>query len=230
MRTVANEVVSMSEVVQRALEKHLRRTEAPAGLADRVFGAERRTVAAVPAALPWAMAGWALAAGVVLAVGATYLWRADSGLPTVEAMAVAALERPVADMEIRTDDAESVRRWVKAQSGIEIMLPPKHADVVRINGARLIPANGTRGRLAEISYEVGQYRAALLVSKDRVTSEGYPQHDFRDSDPYRAARVSSWTLRGQSYTLAWTAPGEFRTACLLCHDQEPTALPPSAVN
>jgi hypothetical protein len=82
--------------------------------------------------------------------------------------------------------------------------------------------------MAEVSYQVGEFRAALLVTKNPSGVTAYPKHDFRGSDPFQEARVTSWSLKDQNYTLAWTAPGEFRTACLLCHDQEPSMFPPSA--
>ena len=115
----------------------------------------------------------------------------------------------------------TVRKWIKAESGLDVPLPPKHESLVKILGARV------DRDVAEISYQVGQYRAALLVAKDPSGKRSYPNHDVRTSDPYQKARVSSWSMRGQTYTLAWSAPGEFRVACLLCHSGQPPATPAS---
>ncbi len=112
-------------------------------------------------------------------------------------------------------------------AGIDIPLPPKHSDVIRISGASV---NHEGPRMAQVSYEVGQFRAALLVTKDPSGVTRYPKHDFQGSNSLEAAQVTSSSLKGQAYTLAWTAPGEFRTACLLCHDQEPPLVPQALVN
>jgi hypothetical protein len=136
-------------------------------------------------------------------------------------MAVAALDRRPGELELQSADAASVRTWVRSNSGIDIPLPPKHSGVIRITGARI---DHETNPVAEVSYRVGEFKAALLVTKAKTGATVYPKHDFRGSDSFQAARVTSWTLKGQSYTLAWTAPGEFRTACLLCHDQEPPML------
>lgn len=206
------------ENLDPVLKKHLGRVEAPPNLWSHVPG---------PAPAPSRSWSWAaaLAMAAVIAGGFT-LWNELQAPETVEAMALAALDRGPENLALRTDDAASVRKWVKSSSGIDIPLPPKHASVIRIQGARL---NGEAKRVAEVSYQVGQFRAALLVTKDPSGTKSYPKHDFRGSDALEAARVTSWSMKGQSYTLAWTAPGEFRAACLLCHDQEPPILPPSGL-
>ena len=168
---------------------------------------------------------WAVAAvAVAVIAGGWTLWNELRTPQTVEAMALAALDRGPEDLALRTEDAASVRKWVRTNSGIDIPLPPKHSGVIHIRGARV---NGDTQRVAEVSYQVGEFRAALMVTKDPTGAKSYPKHDFRGSNALEAARVTSWSMKGQSYTLAWTAPGEFRTACLLCHDQEPPVLPPA---
>jgi hypothetical protein len=198
------------ENLDSVLKKHLGRVQAPPNLWSHI-----RSPRPAPAA-SWT---WVTAvAAVALIAGGWTLWNEFRAPQTVEAMALAALDRSPADLALRTEDAASIRKWIRTGSGIDIPLPPKHSQAIRIQGARL---SGESQRVAEVSYQVGQFRAALLVTKDPTGAKTYPKHDFRGSDPLEAARVTSWSMKGQSYTLAWTAPGEFRTACLLCHDQEP---------
>jgi hypothetical protein len=212
-----------SENLDPVLKKHLSRVEAPANLWSQVRGAR-----AVPnqARASW-MTTWAtVAAAFAVVAGGWTMWNQLRTPLTVEAMAIAALDRNPEDLTLRTEDAASIRKWVKTNSGIDIPLPPKHASVIRIQGARV---SGETNRMAEISYQVGEFRAALLVTKNPSGATAYPKHDFRGSDAFQAARVTSWSLKGQSYTLAWSAPDESRTPCLLCHDQAPPMLPPTAM-
>ncbi len=207
-----------SENLDPVLKKHLGRVEAPPNLWSHVRGP-----------VPVHSRGWSWAAAaalVAIIAGGWTLWNEFRAPQTVEAMALAALDRGPENLDLQTEDAASVRKWVKSNSGIDIPLPPKHAGVIRIQGARV---NGESKRVAEVSYQVGEFRAALLVTKDPTGTKSYPKHDFRGSDALETARVTSWSMKGQSYTLAWTAPGEFRAACLLCHDQEPPVLPPSSL-
>ncbi|MFM2125266.1 MAG: hypothetical protein RL328_1717 [Acidobacteriota bacterium] len=206
--------------LEKVLEKHLAPVSAPANLWSHVRGPVRAVNR--PAWTAWAGA----AATLTLAAGGWGLWQATRPRPSVEAMAVAALDQPAAQLPLLTQDANTVRKWIKTESGLDVPLPPKHDGLVKILGARI--DGGRDGQVAEISYQVGEYRAALLVAKDPSGKRSYPNHDVRSSDPYQKARVSSWSMRGQTYTLAWSAPGEFRVACLLCHSGQPPD-PPAAI-
>jgi hypothetical protein len=165
---------------------------------------------------------WATAAATILiSVGGWSYWQLHRENPvSIQTMALSALKHKAGDMELRTEDATTVRQWVKAHSGIDIPLPPRHSSWVKIVGASI---SGSDDKIAEVSYQVGEYQAALLVAKDKTGAKSYPSHEIRPSDPLETARVSSWSMKGQSYTLAWMAPGEARVACLLCHGAEPLA-------
>ena len=208
-----------SEHLDPVLKKHLARVAAPPNLWSHVRGPVR----AQAVRGSWAVAAIAL---VAVVAGGWTLWDQLRAPVTAEAMAIAALDRNPADLSFRTEGGAAIRKWLKANAGIDVPLPPKHSSVIRIQGARV---SGETNRIAEVSYQVGEFKAALLVTKNPTGVTAYPKHDFRGSNPFEAARVTSWSLKGQSYTLAWTAPGEFRTACLLCHDQEPPMLPPAAL-
>lgn len=205
-----------SQELERVLTKHLASVAAPENLWGRVRGPMQAPKHA-SAWLSWA----AVAATIGVAVGGWTLWQLAQPPLSVEARAVNSLEAKASELPLHTQDAAAVRKWIKAESGIDVPLPPKHDALVQIIGARI---TNDQNPVAEIAYQVGEYRAALLIAKDPSGKTVYPKHEVRSSDPYQKARISSWSMRGQTYTLAWSAPGEFRVACLLCHSTTP---PPS---
>jgi len=208
--------------LERVLEKHLASVTAPDTLWNHVRGPLVRPERQAPVWMGWAAA----VASLAVVAGGWVVWQIAQPPQSVEAVAVNALQTNTSELPILTTDATAVRKWIKAESGIDVPLPPKHDSLVQIIGAKIVPAqvDGATARVAEISYQVGDYRAALLIAKDPSGKTVYPKHEVRSSDPFQQARVSSWSMRGQSYTLAWSAPGEFRVACLLCHSTTP---PPS---
>jgi len=90
-------------------------------------------------------------------------------------------------------------------------MPSVLSASVRLAGARVI-----EGKTAAITYRVGDYDAELLVAK----ADGLPRdskHQFIGSTTYKGRSVFAWTMRGQLYTVACTAPVEKQMACVLCH-------------
>jgi hypothetical protein len=215
-----------NSMVEAVLAKHMGPEKAPDSLWHRIQNPRlqgSQVSKAVPAWFQWASVATTLV--VLGGVGAGLYWaqktvRTDRRPETREAIAIAALTQAPDSLPLQTADTAQIRRWVKANSGIDIPLPPKHAAVIEVIGARMIDGPNP---LAEISYQVGDYKAALLVAKDPTGKKSYPSHGLRPSDRVDQAHVSSWSMRGQSYTLASNAKGdEFETACLLCHDQTPS--------
>ncbi len=204
--------------LERVLAKHLAPVEAPADLWNRVRQPSRPAAAQTHSI--WT--AWAAAAATIaISVGGWTFWHLHGDNPvSIQTMALSALDHKAGDMELKTEDATTVRSWVKSNSGIDIPLPPRHSSWVKIVGASV---SGGDNKIAEVSYQVGEYKAALLVTRDKTNAKTYPSHEIRPSDPLETARVSSWSMKGQSYTLAWRAPGEARVACLLCHGAEPLA-------
>ena len=140
--------------LERVLEKHLAPVAAPVNLWAHVRGPVRAQ--SRPMWTVWAGA----AATMALVAGGWGLWQAAVPPQSVEAMAVSALDNPASGLALHTEDANTVRKWIKAESGLDVPLPPKHDSLVKILGARV------DRDVAEISYQVGEYRAALLVAKD----------------------------------------------------------------
>ena len=150
-----------------------------------------------PAAAPrfqMASAAAAFGAVMVMAVAGWSMWRSSS--------------QP---LEIHSASASEVRDWVRENSGLDVPLAAKPSSLVEILGASIDRA----GKLiAIVSYRVGEIRATLLVSK---AAGGDTPHKGTEA-------ASTWTMGGQSYTLAVAGPGDLRTACLLCHSSPVAAL------
>lgn len=210
--------------LDRVLKKHLKRASAPEEVTPEVTNELWRRVqharAQVPARTSPAWPVWATAvATLAVTAGGWMVWQQMQAPRSVEEMAVAALTKE--SLRFRSQEASEIRTWLRANAGIDIPIPPMHSAMIEIEGADILQGDGA---VAEIAYRVGDHRAALLVTKDLTGKRTYPSHEVRPSESFQDARVSSWSMRGQSYTLAWAAPGEFRVACLLCHGQEPRLM------
>jgi hypothetical protein len=113
--------------------------------------------------------------------------------------------RPI---KIQTASASEVHNWVLANSGLDVPLPARPGSLVEILGASIDRA------VATISYRVGELRATLSVAKDASGDA-----------PHTGTEISStWTMGGQSYTIAVSGPGDLHAACLLCHNAREAAL------
>jgi hypothetical protein len=184
--------VSMDqEWLEPALASSLGAVEAPEELWERLQNPRALRSAGSIRGLAWTLA----AASALLAI----LW----GL----------YPRREGNLELRSDEVAEVRRWVKDNTGLEIPLAANPSPLVRLVGARVV---SKAPPTAEITFKVGDRDVTLVVSK-AVRTPGQVAHRFLTSESYRDAKVSSWTMRGQLYTLACATPGDLRAACLLCH-------------
>ncbi|MEP7354662.1 MAG: hypothetical protein ABI824_15650 [Acidobacteriota bacterium] len=207
--------------LEQALRQHLGRTSAPDDLWSRIR--ERRAADSVhsPITRPvWF--GWASAAAalIVMVGGGWTAWRLYQPEVSVEAMAVEALTKGPEHLGIQSSDPREVRDWLKKNSNVDVPLPSilKSPDM-QLVGAAILPGPQDQGGrpVAEVSYRVGDQQAELLISSNPSGTRTYPKHQNQEITPLNGAKVSSWSMRGQNYTLAWGAPSEFKAACLLCH-------------
>jgi len=204
----------MNRPLDPVLVQHLRRVPAPPELWYHVHRpspqcagtpSRRRLWLALATVGPIAIAAFALTILVPRAAN-----RNDNVLR--------ALARGPDDLELRSDGVAEIRSWVKTRLGIDIPLPEKTADTVRLTGACAV-----RGETPtiEIDYRVGTHKAALLVSKAALGIRQETPHHAMRCESIDGTRVSSWTMRGQAYTLAFatsgTSPAAQRPECLLCH-------------
>ena len=145
--------------LERVLTKHLAPVEAPQELWNRIRQPERTSAHTHSLWTAWAAA----AATIALSVGGWAYWQLHRENPvSIQTMALSALKHQSGDMELRTEDATAVRQWVKSHSGLDIPMLPRHSSWVKIIGASI---TGSDDKIAEVSYQVGEYKAALLRRK-----------------------------------------------------------------
>lgn len=182
--------------LEPVLDRHLGRVNAPPELWGRV-----RNAAAQPAKKS---ANVRLRLLTAAALAAAALW---GFLP----------RRTVT--EFRSDTATEIRAWVKMRTGLDVPLPNRPSPAVQLTGACEVGRDTPAIEVA-VSYRVRGHPASLHVSKLNVAPDAPPEggkHRFLKCESVGGERVSSWTMRGQLYTLAYAAPGESRDECLLCH-------------
>ncbi len=128
--------------------------------------------------------------------------------------------------DLRSDNFEDIRAWAKTEANIDIDLPSgqlaRDRGDVRLLGARLIRRRGLP--VAAIDYRVGDEAATLFVSGKRAGLSGTTEgagHLFSQTRSTGEARLVSWNMRNQTYTIASSGAGNARGACLLCHTNSP---------
>ena len=103
---------------------------------------------------------------------------------------------------LQSEKAPEIRAWIKQNTGLDIPLPAEPSPLIRLSGARVVKGG------AEVRFQVNHHDATLLVAK-APTAPGDGKHRF--------VSKTSWTMRGQSYTVASDVPEDSSAACLLCH-------------
>ena len=96
---------------------------------------------------------------------------------------------------LRSGDPGEIRGWVQAKAGIDVPLRARPA------GVRLTGASVSKGTV-EIAYKVGNRDGRLFVGGKHTAS---------------SARVFSWSMHGNTYTLECATPDDLKVACNLCH-------------
>lgn len=203
------------------LARHLERVKAPDELWAQIQA---------PQAPPEPLAGprfyqrklvWAAACALLLAVAG--LWMMHQPRDPVaenEALAVRTLTGGAGQLEFRSQEPGAIRSWVKTQVGLDVPLPATTTASVRLVGAHSTPAKNA----VEILYEVEGKPTVLTVAKVDPSLTGDSEHRFLKGGQRDGARMSSWTMRGQMYTVACPYPQSPRAGCLLCHAGGPPDL------
>lgn len=201
------------EWLEAVLAEHLRPVAAPPDLWARIQN--RRHLR--PAGLStWQFAS-AMAAGL-LVVASVFGSYERPGLAANEALADQALSGSV-KLNLQSDQPQQIRNWVKANTGIDIPLVPEPASSIRMTGTCTI-----RSAVA-VAYRAGDSDATLVVARDGHASGTAHKHKFLSTQTRNGGSVSSWTMDGKLYTLAYTSAKDLHAACGICHtDQEATVL------
>lgn len=195
----------MSELqwLEMELARQLRPVAAPEALWDRIHEPRRP-----PRASSFRM--WPIAAALLLTASGVAAWRISLTRNPVSAMEKLA-ERELSgpqQFDFYSADPLEIRTWVKTNANIDLELPGSGA--VRLLGARLIRLDGEP--VAAVGYKVGDNAATLLVCRKRSSGAATTKHVFSRMN----ARVLTWTMRAQVYTIASTAKDQ-QAACQLCH-------------
>jgi len=202
--------------LERELARQLAPVAAPDSLWDRINQQQRRPRRRVS----FDRAFWPIAVAMVLLAFAGAL-RTFSAHRDREA-----LTDHSGSVDLRSDNFEDIRAWAKTEANIDIDLPSgqlaRDRGDVRLLGARLIRRRGLP--VAAIDYRVGDESATLFVSGKRAGLSGTTEaagHLFSQTRSTGAARLVSWNMRNQTYTIASSGARNAHGACLLCHANSP---------
>ena len=205
--------------LEMELATQLSPAAAPESLWDRI---QEQPVARRGPSFRWGL--WPVAAAVLLTVGGAIAWRIGlprdpvSAMEKLAAQELRALAAGPARVDFRSADPTEIRAWVKARTNIDIELPRERSGRVRLLGARLIPLEGAP--VAAVCYQVGNDTGTLLVASARLAHGGSAaavEHTFSPRVSLKGARLYSWHIKEQVYTLASSSAKDPQAACLLCH-------------
>jgi hypothetical protein len=118
------------------------------------------------------------------------------------------------NLEFRSHEALQIREWVKERTGLNIPLPVQCSAKVQLVGASVIKGAAPA---AAVGYRVNHHYAMLLVSESAPPPQRGMGHYSLANERVKNAQITSWTMRGQSYALAYAAMGELHDACGVCH-------------
>jgi anti-sigma factor RsiW len=199
--------------LEMELARQLAPVAAPDALWDRIHE-QRLPQREKPGAWAW----WSIAAALLLVASGAAAWRIGMARNPGSEMAklaeheLHALANSAASFDLRSDDPKEIRSWVKEKANIDIELPAE-PSAVQLLGARLLHLNGAP--VAAIAYRVGDDDAALLVTGKG--SAATTRHVFARVESSGSARLFSWSMRRQEYSIAFAATKDPQGACLLCH-------------
>lgn len=169
------------------LDRHLGQVAAPEELWSRIQNGSRPRRASMRVRPVSRRLAWTMAAAMMVGGAAWML-------------------HPRPNAELRSNSATEIREWVKERT--ELNVPLRESAPVQLLGAHLT----NHGAAAEIAYRAGDHDGTLAVAR---TTEGADTHLSAVNEA--RARLVSWTMRGQSFTVACDDPDAARAACLLCH-------------
>ncbi len=205
------------------LKNELARQLAPVAAPDLLWDRINQPLKRRPG-MPLDWCFWPAAAAMVL-LAFVGIWRThgafrDGGRITDQEVVL--LTNSLGRLDLRSDDFEETRGWVKTQANIDIDIPSGQpvADrgAVRLLGARLIRLRGLP--VAAIDYRVGDRVATLFVSGRSAALSGdapSSKHLFSRIESAGGVRIVSWNMRNQTYAIAFSGAQNSTGDCLLCH-------------
>jgi len=201
------------DLFEPELSRHLGPVKAPEELWDRVQhhvqqgdrAGERTRTPAWGKSWIWVAAVAATVTG--LAIGVSIVRSRNLSL---EELAVAALGRSPDHLKFRSTEAPAVRAWIKSGTGLDVPMPSTLSPAVHLVGATVV---SSKVPTAAVSYRVGDMDVTLAISKADPAADS--KHTFVRSGSYHGANFTTWSMRGQMYTVA---AADARVGCLLCHN------------
>jgi hypothetical protein len=171
--------------LEPVLAAHLRPAEAPGELWTRIQRARKP----VRSGMSVVRLGW-VATAALLVAGASAMIRVHAASP---------------GLSLQSTNAPQIQAWVKENTGLDVPLPARLSESVRLSGARVV-ANGV-----EVDYFVRSRPERLMIaSADSSSSAG---HRFVD----RSTKKVSWSMGSQFYAVECATAEDSQAACLLCH-------------
>jgi len=205
-----------------SLERELARQLAPVAAPETLWDRIHEPRSAPPRGMPIAWFAWPATVVVLIACAGVYWEMNRSHEPLAE------LPPASRDFDFRSNDFGAIRRWVKAESNIDIDLPDGSATTaapVLLLGVRLIRFRGSPA--AAIDYHVGEGAATLVVSGKQAGLSGNTEvgkHLFSAMKSAGKEHLLSWNMRDQNYTIAYSGAKDLGGACLLCHSNTRSLL------
>lgn len=202
------------------LARHLGRAKAPDELWARIQAPQPQPESKTRLFGPRLM--WATAGALALVTGLSVwtLRKPQDPVTDNEVLSVRALKGGSNGLDFQSGEPAAVRNWIKSRVGLDVPLPVSTIASVRLLGAHSTPAKNA----VEILYEVEGKPNVLTVAKVDPALTGDSEHRFIKGGHRDGARTSSWTMRGQMYTVACPYPQSPRAGCLLCHAGGPPDL------
>ena len=173
-------------------------------------------------------AWWLVLAGLLMTVCGVIGWhisRASDRAPDMEKLAQRELKGLASGsigLNLYSENATKIRTWVKTKANVDIDVPiersgPMHGSV-QLLGASLIRQHGLA--IASVAYRADNQVATLLVARTPSASSGntgISKHLSWRIGSGKSARLFSWSMGDQVYTLASSDTSTPRGACILCH-------------
>ena len=205
-----------------ALERELARQLAPVAAPETLWDRMHEPRPTPPRGISIAWVAWPATVMVLIACTGVY-WKMNHPREPL-----AELPPASRDFDFRSNDFGAIRKWVKAESNIDIDLPDgstSAAAPVLLLGVRLIRFRGSPA--AAIDYHVGERAATLVVSGKKGGLSGNTdvgEHLFSAMRSAGKEHLLSWNMRNQNYTIAYSAKEDLGGACLLCHSNTRSPL------
>ena len=193
----------MTSRLDRELMRELRPVAAPDELWLRIEEPDRS-----PMHVGWRWPMWAFAAAIAATIALFCFSLRSDTTSYMAKFAAGELARGAEDVQFRSADPAQIRTWLRSNTGIDVPLPDKTRNDVKLIGAS-VWRNGSP--MACVTFRVGNRRSQLLVARATAVA---PRHASPQQSRSQGVLLSSWKMRGQAYLLA---SEDLAGACVLCH-------------